>query len=113
MVPVNIKKYQGFINTKNGFGFKSTVLSSPGNGVSVLVPTQVQSISVALILGGSSSGKVQSTLSPIEDVINDTAIWLDWSAGIVSFTTADVAKPVTAIRQVNISGTTQILMRAQ
>lgn len=113
MIPINIKKYQGYINTKKGFEYKSVVLSSAGNGVSVLIPTQVQNISVALVLGGSSTGKVQTTISPLEDVINDIAIWIDWDAGVVSETTADVAKPVTAIRQVNASGTTQLLMRAQ
>lgn len=113
MIPVNIKKYQGNINTKDGFEYKSAVLDSAGNGVSILIPTQIQNISVALILGGSSTGKVQTTISPLQDVLDDTAIWFDWDAGVVSASTVDVAKPVTAIRQVNASGTTQLLMRAQ
>jgi hypothetical protein len=113
MKPINIKKYQNYINTKKGFEYKGVILSSAGNGGSVLIPTQVQNIAVALVVGGSSTGKVQTTVSPLADVESDNAVWLDWDAGVVSTNTADVAKPVTAIRQVNVSGTTQLLMRAQ
>lgn len=111
---VNIPQYQGSRNTPDGFEYKGPEIATPSNGGSVLVPTQIRTISVQLIVGGSSSGKLQITLSSLQDVIDDNAVkWDDWDAGIITSITSDVTQPVTAIRQVNISGTTQLLMRAQ
>lgn len=112
MVPINIKRYQGFLNTSKGFEYKGPEIVATGNGNPILIPTQVQYISVALIVT-TGSGKIQTTVSTKADVEADNALWFDWSAGVVSENTADVARPVTAIRQVNITGKTQLFMRAQ
>lgn len=87
-------------------------LSAPANGDSVLIPTTVKSVAVTLEVSGGT-GKVQATTSPISDVQNDTAVWIDWNAGEVAATTQDGIIPATAIRQVNTAGTTRLLVRAQ
>lgn len=113
MKPVNIKIYQGNINTPNGFEYKGVALSSAGNGPSVIIPTQIRTVSVRLLVSGSSSGNVQYSLSTLAEVLADTAIWQEWDSGVVTAHTTDTANPVTAIRQVNVSGTTQLELRAQ
>jgi hypothetical protein len=110
MTSVNISNY----NTKLddiGWEYNDT-LATPGNGSSVINPDNVKIISVTLQIT-AGQGKVQATTSLLSDVLADTAVWVDWDAGNVTATTQDTANPVTAIRQVNTSGTTKMMVRAQ
>jgi hypothetical protein len=87
-------------------------LSSASEGVAVLVPAGVDNITLSLIVT-AGSGKVQYTVSPIANVKNNTANWVNWDAGTVSATATDAIYPITALKQVNVSGTTRLEVRAQ
>jgi len=91
----------------------SEELSAPANGDTVIIPEDVQNISVTLVVT-AGSGKIQATTDLLATVESGTGVtWVDWDHGVVTATTQDVAKPVTALRQVNVSGTTKLVMRAQ
>ena len=90
----------------------SDTVAAPGNGNSVIVPADVKGISVTLKITGGQA-KVQTTTDTIANVLDDSAEWVDWDAGDVATTTQDYAVPVTAIRQVNASGTSVLQLRAQ
>lgn len=89
-------------------------LNATGNGQWILIPTGVQSVAITLdaTLG---SGKIQVSSDSLIDIKNNIASKvIDWDAGIVTNALSnDVFFPCTAIRQVNISGTTSIGVRAQ
>ena len=89
-------------------------LDTPTNGDWILIPTGVQSVAVTLD-ATSGSGKIQVSSDSLYDITNDTATKVkDWDAGLLTGTLDnDVFFPCTAIRQVNISGTTSIGVRAQ
>lgn len=87
-------------------------LASPGNGASVILPANIRGVSVTLGVT-AGSGKVQATTSTIFEVKNDTALWIDWDYGVVSANSQDFMLPATAVRQINISGTTKLELRAQ
>ena len=87
--------------------FHEEELSSPGNGAWILKPNGTSGMGVTLSIS-SGSGKVQATTDSIDKVINDTAEGVDWDLGTVSGTVQDTAIQLTAVRQVNISGTTTI-----
>lgn len=89
-------------------------LSTPGTGDVFLLPDgsgKIDGLLVNLIIS-SGSGKVQYSLSTREKIIADNAVWKDWDSGVITATTDDVFYPVSAIRQVNISGITTIEVRA-
>lgn len=89
------------------------VLSAPGNGNAVIIPPGTYTVQVGLNID-TGSGKIQATLDPVIDVMEDDAnvTWVDWDNGIVSSTTHESVYPPTAIRQVNISGTTEMVLVA-
>lgn len=89
-------------------------LSEPGDGNIFLLPDnagKVESYLVNLIPSPGSSGLIEYSLSNREDIIAGNGIWKTWDSGIVTTTTDDVLFPVSAIRQVNISGTTTLELR--
>jgi hypothetical protein len=88
-------------------------LDAPGNGKYILIPANIKGVSVTLGLDAASTGKVQASTSTIYDIKDDNAIWVDWDYGIVSSTSQDYMLPATAIRQVNLSGSTKLELRAQ
>jgi len=89
-------------------------LASPGNGVSIIIPAGCNNISVTLWCDAASSGKVQTSNSLLGTVKAGTSeVWVDWTLGTVSTTSQDSCVPVTAIRHVNVSGTTKIEVRMQ
>lgn len=90
----------------------SLTLSAPGNSDSILTPRGVQSVLVTLSTSGGE-GKVQYTMSSVAEVKADTANWIDWDAGSVTSDTDDVLYPVTAIRMVNVSGSTTMYGEAR
>jgi hypothetical protein len=87
-------------------------LSSAGNGKSVIIPAGCVQIAVTLEVT-AGEGKVQASTSLLSDVKADTAVWVDWPSGNVTVNTQQASVPVTALRQVNVSGTTKIILRAQ
>lgn len=101
---------------EKGFGFEySESLSSAGNGVTVLIPDDIQNVTVHVLPAGGASGKVQFTLSDVSIVKIGIGInWIDWDAGLVSSSETDVLFPVTAIRVVQSgAGTVDLEVRAQ
>lgn len=89
----------------------SELLSTPGNGSSILIPNGAVGVGIMLYIQ-SGSGKLQTTTDTIESVYDGSAIWVDSPVGVVDATFQDYAKGITAIRQVNVSGTTRLLLRA-
>jgi hypothetical protein len=87
-------------------------LDAPGNGMWHLVPSGCQSIQI-MLFPIEGSGKIQITMDRVNNVKNGIACFVDWDNGIVDSTTTEAVMPVTAIRQVNVSGTTKLTMRAQ
>jgi hypothetical protein len=89
-------------------------LESAGDGDSVLIPDDVQSVIVTLI-PTAGTGKIQSTSDKLDTVKNDpgSVTWIDWDLGVVAVPTQDKCDPPTAIRQVNATGTTKMTVRAQ
>ncbi len=70
----------------------------------------VQTVMLAPVVTGT--GKVQTTLSPVSDVLGGTADWIDWLAGTVSEATMDELRGVTAVRAVWASGQVRMVVRA-
>lgn len=92
----------------------SQTLSSGTNGNSLLLPDEsgtIDSILVSLIIS-SGSGKIQTTVSSLDNVKASSANWVDWDYGTVTTTTADVFYNVTAVRGVRTTGTVTIEVRA-
>lgn len=88
---------------QNQYYYKET-LSVAGNGDAILIPCGDINF-VAHDLQGD--GKIQVTVSPVEDIINDIAIWVD----VVEDSLINPAD--TAVRQVNSTGTTILNLRCQ
>ena len=55
----------------------------------------------------TGDGIVQVTVYPPEDILLGTAVWLDVPEG------ADVNPAVTAVRQINVTGTTVLNVRVK
>lgn len=112
MQRVTIPDYENRIDNK-GFEYQETLTSS-GNGDSVIIPDCVSKISVTLEITGGGSGRIQATTNLLQDVLDDNnVVWIDWDNGVVAASTQDAMEPATAIRVVNVSGTTRIMARAQ
>src|SRR4030042_1917418 len=111
MKTVNIPDYNS-INDLKGWEYED-VLESPGNGDTVIIPDMVNSVNAVLEIT-AGEGKIQSTKSKLEDVLVDNnVVWIDWVLGSVIATAEDEhTGRVTAIRQVNTSGTTRMLLNA-
>jgi hypothetical protein len=90
-------------------------LAGAGNGKAIIVPDGVNQLAVTLAIT-SGSAKVQTTTDKINAVEQEkaTVTWVDWDAGEVSATRADVCAPVTALRLVQTTaGATALKVRAQ
>ena len=88
-------------------------LSAPADGDTILLPDEsgrMDSVMVSLVVT-AGGGKVQYTISNRADVIAGNAVWYDWDAGAVVANTTDVMYHVSAVRQVNTSGTTKLEVR--
>lgn len=87
--------------------------ATPGNGNTFLLidlAGKVESWLVSLVVT-SGTGKVQYTNSIRSKVLAGTAIWYDWNDGVVAANTNDVFFNVSAVRLVNVTGTTLIEVR--
>lgn len=113
MTSVHISDYEGTNISLKGWEYQD-VLSTASNGDTVIIPENIKNISATLEIT-SGSGKIQTTTSLLNDVINNpgSVVWVDWDMGVISTTEQDSCLPVTAIRQVNVSGTTKMILRAQ
>jgi hypothetical protein len=93
---------------------KEIDLVAPGNSDWLLVPDEVQGLTVTLSFTGGGSGKVQSTTDKVDTVKTGSPVAVDWPLGEVSSSTQDFCLPVTAIRAVQINaGTLKMTARAQ
>ena len=101
--------------TVNKFGageIDESLVAMAAAGDFFLIPAEFNSLSVTLGVTGGS-GRVETTTNKVADVESDTnVVWVPWDAGDVVATTQDVAARPTAIRQVNISGTTRLMVTA-
>lgn len=91
------------------------VLDSPGNGEWILIPyARNGQREAAVTLSGTAtwSGRVEGTNSPVSDVRNDTAVAVAWPDGTVNTATNRILFTFTAIRQVNLAGTTRLEVNA-
>ncbi len=97
------------------FAYEQEVsLIANGNSDWILIPEDVSSVAVTLLVSGGGKGKVQATTHSISDVIADVAIGIDWDFGEVDVNTQDVGFPPTAIRLVQtFAGTVSLKVRAQ
>jgi len=110
MVRDNISEYDK--NIKNEVWEYDYTLSSPANGDSVLIPVTAEKIIATLYVSPGGNGKIQTTTNKIADVKTDTnVVWVDWDSGSVDSTVQDSTLSVTAIRQINVAGTTRMMLR--
>lgn len=82
-------------------------LNSAGIGNVIICPPNVKGETVTLeVIAGS--GKVELSTDPLNIVLAGSGIFTDWSAATVTSTTQTYIAPITALRMVNVSGTTKI-----
>jgi hypothetical protein len=100
---------------EKGFAFEATdSLAAVSNGVSILIPDDINNINVVVELAAGASAKVQYTNNTVSEVKAGTETWIDWGAGAIAITTDDVFYPCTAIRLVQtFAGTCTLKVRAQ
>ena len=110
MTTVNIAGY-GAEKDKLGWEYADS-LNSASNGDTVIIPDNVRFVSVALLIT-AGSGYVEATISKLADVLAGTGVWVVWDKGTITSSAQDSCIPVTALRQVNVSGTTKLQLRAQ
>lgn len=85
--------------------------NSAGNGIWILKPNGTNGIGITLEVT-AGSGKVQATNSSIDKIIASQEVSYDWPDGTVTGTTVSEVTQVTAIRQVNYTGTTKLIVSA-
>jgi len=113
MTPVKVDRYDNTINENfRAYEYEDTITGGAANGDTVIIPVNIKSIQATLIIA-AGSGKIQTTTSSVAKVIAGTETWVDWDLGVITSTDQDSCMPVTAIRQVNASGTTTMQLRAQ
>jgi len=96
-----------------GYEYDSGDVAAAGNGNWIIIPDNIRSVNAVLEIT-AGEGKLQTTKNKIADVIAGTDIVaIDWKLGSVIATAEDEhTGRVTAIRMVNISGTTRMLLNA-
>lgn len=112
MTSVNVSTYDSQI--KNiAYEYDTGDKAVAGNGDTIIVPNNIDHLNVTLEIT-AGSGKVQSTNNKLADVISDTdVVWVDWLLGTITSTAEDSCTPPTALRMVNATGTTRMLVRGQ
>ena len=105
----------GTVEAGATIGVYKEELSAPGNGAWIFIPAGAKAVVCTMSFPGGGSGKVQTTTDPVLDVKDDVAgiTAADWVDGTVMVTTSNVCAPVTAIRQVNVSGNSKLTIRVQ
>ena len=107
-------------NVKDGgvktFAFEySESLAAAGDTETILVPDDIQGLSVTAQAAGGATAKIYTTTDPIGIVKSGVGItWIEWSSGAVTDATAAVFHPVTAIKMTQTgAGTSKITVRGQ
>lgn len=88
--------------------YGGTLSIASGNTVSIpiLIQTDVRSVSCGVrIVGQNSKGRIEYTLSPINEISEGNAFWMSWPDGDVAVSTDNLLMgPVTALRAVCTAG---------
>ena len=101
---------------EKGFGFELTLtMAAAGISDFVLIPDDVQNISVTAEAAGGATATVYSTVDYVSTIkAAGTITWVPWAAGAVTTATAGVFYPVTALKYVQTgAGTSKMAIRAQ
>jgi len=110
--PKDIRADEDDEQKEMAFEYQET-LAAPGNGDWIMFPDGVNGASVELEVT-AGEGYVEATLASLQDVkTGATVTGKKWDLSNVVATTQDYCLPCTAIRQVNVSGTTKIKVRMQ
>jgi len=97
------------------YAFEKTIsLSSATSTDSILIPDDVQNISVTASASGTTI-TVYSTTDTVATVKSGSGItWVAWNAGAIATATGTVYSPVTAIKATQAgAGSSKIMIRAQ
>lgn len=96
---------------KEGVVFEiDETLSIPGETDWIIIPRGIDETEVGLNPTLSGNGRIEYTLSNVSDVIaNSNIIAESWSKGNVISYADTIFGKITAVRMVNISGTTQMI----
>lgn len=96
-----------------GYEYDSGDIAVAGNGNWVIIPDTIRSVNAVLEIA-AGEGKIQTTKNKLADVIAGTdIIVVDWKLGSITTTAEDEhTGRVTAIRMVNTSGITRMLLNA-
>lgn len=85
--------------------------ATAGNTKEVIIPMSCKTVLAGLHIV-TGVGKIQTSISNIDDIKDGNGIWTDWTSGSVSATTEDEIGSVNAIRAVNTSGTIKLVLIA-
>lgn len=93
---------------------REIVLDTPGESEWIIIPEQVDIISITVSFTGGATGKIQTTTERVYIVKTGSPLAEDWSYGVVSVSFTKTCKPCSAIRAVMIhSGTMKITIISQ
>ena len=94
---------------------KSVSVSSVTTSDWVLIPADVASVAVTLVIGSCCTAKVETCTDMVYIVKTGSPTAIAWDAGLVTATTQDMCIPCTAVRINQTIGTnaTTLKIRAQ
>jgi hypothetical protein len=101
---------------EKGFGFEMTVsLAAAGDTDSILIPDDVQNVSVTAQASGGATATIYTTTDLISTIkAAGTITWVAWATGAVTTATGGVFYPVTAIKMTQTgAGASVLSIRAQ
>ncbi len=111
---VGVMFYPNNQATNHAYEYKGPLIAAPGNGDAVVVPPDIQAVSLIFHQTSSGTGHLEVTASPVADVLAGTAIWFTPTGGAtLSADTMIQVTAVSAVRIVNASNNTQLMVRAQ
>ena len=94
---------------------KTIILAAAGSTDSILIPDDVQNISVTAQASGGATATIYTTTDLVSTVkAAGTITWVPWAAGAVTTATGGVFYPVTAIKMTQTgAGASTISLRVQ
>lgn len=93
---------------------KEIELTAIGISDWIIIPDQIQLISVTVSFSGGAAGKMQTTTNLVHIVKTGNPVPIDWDFGVISEARSERCKPVTAMRAEQTSpGVMSVSMRAQ
>jgi len=96
----------------NSFEYRDSITNGSANtGNAVIIPQNAK-VAKATIAPATGSGKIQGCINLVADIIAnpDACTWVDLTATVSAVTNIDVTG-YSAVRQVNVSGTTAFYVR--